>query len=635
MKNIFILLFLLLMVSSLTANDDIDDLLGNIEHKTDLSQKTKIQNAGISQIFTRDDLRRMQVRYLKDILKSNYFTKYFENKFALPDPLTQGHETIPYKSSTIRVYIDNQEITAGTYGSGLIIYGDLDIGFADHIEIYTQSPTYEYSTETTVTLIKIYSKSILKDEGIKVEVNAGSYGASRVSSTFSSEISDEWSHLTYVSLDNQDRQNHDSFGESLSRDKESIHLFSSISNKNQRVLIDITDQQKDSFIGTSLDATPTRSDIDFQSIHIGYDTNINNFSFLISYDYSFTKYIFEDNITPIYTAPFYGLFPAYNQHTETKSEVYTTDIKYNFKTQNNKLTTGIKYRLKKYDNEVLTINDINLPQAPNNEQVVSTIFAEDKYYIYNNHILTFGIQYSDVSNNHSQQNDELYQYRFAYTFLIDSWISKTILAHTETSLEPYMVDSQLYITPGVKKPQEANYITQDIIYENQNSIYEIVMGYIQLKNTLLLDPSSNHLDNYAKKIDIVTALLRWTYNYNKYDKLFCSFDYKQTKNLYNLSTIKNYTAVIRNLNTYKKFDFFSELLYNTTNIRNENFYDLSLGIIYNHSENLNLSIKGENILDKAKSTSFSRTDPATLTPLNPLNISPIDRKLTISLEYLF
>ncbi len=635
MKNIFILLFLLLMVSSLTANDDIDDLLGNIEHKTDLSQKTKIQNAGISQIFTRDDLRRMQVRYLKDILKSNYFTKYFENKFALPDPLTQGHETIPYKSSTIRVYIDNQEITAGTYGSGLIIYGDLDIGFADHIEIYTQSPTYEYSTETTVTLIKIYSKSILKDEGVKVEVNAGSYGASRVSSTFSSEISDEWSHLTYVSLDNQDRQNHDSFGESLSRDKESIHLFSSISNKNQRVLIDITDQQKDSFIGTSLDATPTRSDIDFQSIHIGYDTNINNFSFLISYDYSFTKYIFEDNITPIYTAPFYGLFPAYNQHTETKSEVYTTDIKYNFKTQNNKLTTGIKYRLKKYDNEVLTINDINLPQAPNNEQVVSTIFAEDKYYIYNNHILTFGIQYSDVSNNHSQQNDELYQYRFAYTFLIDSWISKTILAHTETSLEPYMVDSQLYITPGVKKPQEANYITQDIIYENQNSIYEIVMGYIQLKNTLLLDPSSNHLDNYAKKIDIVTALLRWTYNYNKYDKLFCSFDYKQTKNLYNLSTIKNYTAVIRNLNTYKKFDFFSELLYNTTNIRNENFYDLSLGIIYNHSENLNLSIKGENILDKAKSTSFSRTDPATLTPLNPLNISPIDRKLTISLEYLF
>lgn len=635
MKTFFLLLIILLNFTNISANEGVDDLLGDIQHKTDLSQKTKIQNAGISQIFTRDDLRRMQVRYLKDILKSNYFTKYFENRFALPDPLTQGYETIPYKSSTIRVYIDNQEITAGTYGSGLVMYGDLDIGFADHIEIYTQSPTYEYSTETAITLIKIYSKSILKDEGVKVEVNAGSFGASRVSSTFSSQLTEEWSHFTYVSIDNQKRQDHDSFNQSLSRDKDTIHLFSSITNDNSRILIDITDQNKDAFIGISLDATPTKSNIDFESLHLGYDTKIKNFSFLFTYDYSYTDFTFEDDVSPIYTPPFNGLYPYFNQRTKTKSEVYTGDIKYNLISLNNKLTTGLKYRVKTYDNEVLMLNDINLPQAKNNKQTVLTLFVEDQYSMYDNHILTLGLQYSGVSNNNSQQDDDLFMYRLGYTFVKDSWIFKTIVAHTETSLEPYMVDSQLYLTPGVKKPQEADYITQDIIFEDKDSIYEIVFGYIRLENTLLLDLSSNLLDNYKKNIYITSALFRWTYNYNKYDKLFCSFDYKDTKNLYDLGTIKNYTAVIRNLNTYKKFDLFSELLYNTTNMDKENFYDLSLGLIYNYNNDLTFSIKGENLLDKAETTSFTRTSPTTLTPLEPLSISAIDKKITLSLEYQF
>lgn len=632
--KLFLLLFFI-SINALLANEELDNLLSDIEHKTDLSEQTKIQNAGISQVFTRDDIRRMQARYLKDILKSSYFTKYFENRFAIPDPLVQGYETIPFNSSTIRVYIDNQEITAGTYGSGIVIYGDLDIGFADHIEIYTQTPTYEYSTETTITLIKIYSKSIKKDEGVKVEVNTASYGASRFSASFASELNEDWSQFTYISLDNLNRQKIDSFSKTLSRDKKTLHLFSSIQNENQRVLIDITNQKKDSFMGISLDATPTKSEIDFESIHLGYDTDIDNFSFLLTYDYSFTDFVFEDDVNPISSAPFNGLYPYKNQYTKTKSEVYTANLKYNFKTDTNKITTGIKYRLKNYENKVLILNDITIPKVPNDSQSVTTIFIEDKYSIYDNHILTLGLQYSGVSNNHSKQDDDLYMYRLAYTFLKDEWISKSIISHTEVSLEPYMVDSQLYLTPGIKKPQEADYITQDIIYEDDNSIYEIVFGFIQLKNALLLDISTNLLDNYDKNLYITSALFRWTYNYNKYDKLFCSFDYKDTRNLYDLGVIRDYTAAIRNLNTYKKFDFFSELLYNKTNIDSKNYYDLTLGLIYNYNNNLSISIKGTNLFYNAESTSFTRIDPKTLKTLDPLSVSPIDRKITLSLEYLF
>jgi len=633
--KIFILFICLTSYFTLSANEEIDNLLNDIHHKSDLSEKTKLANYGISQIFTRDDLHRMQARYLKDVLKSGYFTKYFENRYGVTDPLVQGFETIPFKSSTIRIYIDNQEVTAGSYGSGMTIYGSLDIGFVDHIEIYTQAPTYEYSTETSVTLIKLYSKSIKKDEGSKVELNAGTYGALRVSGYNSSYISDDWSHLTYISLDNKNRQEHNSFGEKLSRDAEVIHLFSSISNDNQRVLIDITDQKRDAFMGISADATPTESLIDFQSIHLGYDTNIDNFSFLFTYDYSYTDYKFSDDVTPLINTPLLGPYPFFEQHTKTKSEVFTGDIKYNLVSKNNQLITGIKYRLKTHENETLEINNNPLPEFPSDTQTVFTFFIEDKYSIFDNHIITLGVQYSDVHNNHSLQDDQLYMYRFGYTFIKNDWTSKTVIAHTESTLEPYMVDSYLYLTPGIKEPQEADYITQDFIFEDQDSTYEVVLGYMKLKNTLLQDPTCTHLDNYKEDIFVASALLRWTYIYNNYDKLYMNFDYKDTSGLFNLGHVKNYTGVIRNLNTYKKFDFFSEVLYNYINIEKEHYYDLSLGVRYKHTDALTFSIKGENLFDNAQTTSYTRVNPLTLTPEEALSISPVDRKITLSLEYLF
>ncbi len=622
-------LVLLILVFSLYiyANENIDNILSDIEHKSDLSQKTKIANAGISFIYTRDDLNRMQAKYLKDILKSSYLLKYFENRYNIPDPFTQGNELVPFKSSTVRIYIDNQEISTGLYGSGLVTYGDLDIGFIDHIEIYNQNPTYEYSTEATYILIKMYSKSILKDEGSKIEFNARSYGANRISGYTAQNLGNNWSHLTYLSYNNDKRDTYYSKSQPLSRDKKVTHLFSSIKNTNNRILIDITKQQKDAFIAQSADATPDDADLDLNSIHIGYDSNFNNFSFLISYDYSETDFLFKDaNSAPIY-----------EQSSSIKSNVFTTGIKYNFITNKNKLTTGIKYRNIYYNKEYVTLNNTPLPQPKTNTQTISTIFAENKYSIEDNKILTFGLQVSDVKNNHSEQDDTLFMYRLGFTYIYNQWTSKTIISHNETALEPYLVDKyDVYITQGTKHSQEFDYITQNFIYEKDTNRYEFILNLMRFKNSLLQQsPTSNLLDNYKESIYLYSTLLRLIHNYNRYDKLTIRFGYKETDNIPTINNIKNYTALIRNLNTYKNFDFFSELIFNRDTLVKKNFYDFSLGIKYNYNKDLILSLKGENIFDKAEETIFTRTDSSNFQPITPLFISPIDRKITFSVEYYF
>jgi len=153
----------------LGAPFNVDKLLNDIQKHSDLSSKTKLENSGIRYIYTRDDIERMQIYTLKDVLKNLYPIGYNENRYGLVDPFSSNCKQ-PYLSALIRVYIDNQEITDGLYGSGLFVLGDENLDWVDHIEIYTRAPTYAYSVESTIVLIKLYTKREERDLGGKVKV---------------------------------------------------------------------------------------------------------------------------------------------------------------------------------------------------------------------------------------------------------------------------------------------------------------------------------------------------------------------------------------------------------------------------------------------------------------------------------
>jgi len=628
----------LLSLSSVCASDDlnIDKLLNDIEKKSDLSEKTKLENSGISMVYTRDDIQRMQVRYLKDVLKLSATYGYNENKYGFSDPLTAGGN-VPFISGSIKVFIDNHEIVAGMFGSGIFLYGDMDIGFVDHIEIYTQTPTYEYSTEPTNMLIKLYSKSIAKDEGGKFELNAGSYGGTRVSGYYAQELNDDWSYFSYLSVDNNKRENHYSHNEELSRDKKIIHLFSSFKTDNHSILIDAIKYSKDAFIGPSMDATPSKNIMDTDSLHIGYDGSLDKLSFLLSYDYLGTSASYEDNVTPFLFPPYNGMFPIASREVSSKSHVLTTELKYKDEIFNHSLTAGIKHRYKRYSYSDKEVNNILIPVEDTTYQTVSTVFVEDQYSIMDNLILTAGAQYVSVYNADAEFNkkDNLFLYRLGITYISGNWIFKTIAAHSESIFEPYIIDSS-YLVSGDIDNYTYDTIYENIIYKKDNQKYEFILGYLLNKNYLMPDRTQGGKLN-ANKEDMlaITAILRWEYDYNHYDKLVVEFDYMEVDGIPSLDKYKTYRTILRNLNTYGKFDIFNEVIYDRDNILKKNFYDYSSGIKYHKTEDLTISIKAENIFHKAKESPYYRVNPTTFLQESSLYISPIDRKIILSLEYLF
>jgi len=628
MKRFNLLLIASLSFLSLYADapvDDIDLLLSDIEKKSDLSEQTKLENSGISLIYTRNDLDRMQARYLKDVLSSSTTYGYRENRYSAPDPLTQG-DLMPFVSCNIRVFIDNQEVLSGMYGSGIANFGDLDIGFADHVEIYTQAPTYEYSTEPTFMLIKVYSKSTLRDEGSKLELTYASYNAKKTTFYTAQELNDNWSYFAYFTYDDLKRQDHYSHSTKLSRDKKNTHIFATLSTDNQKIIVENVNFNKDSFAGTSLDATPLKSTIYVNNFHLGYDVDLNNFAFAAVFEQHRLSYDFLDDVNFVTSKQSY-----------TVSDTFSTEVKYKYNDfYNNDLIVGAKYRYKLYHVDQ-TINGINMPPRKNDNQKVSTLFMQDAYSLRNNLILTAGIQYVNVKTEDSKynKNDDILGYRAGVTYLKDSWTLKLIASHTETYLEPYLIDSNFVADKPLKK-YIFDYFYETATYKVNNDKYEVLFGYMEVFNYLLPDKSnSGKLDNYDKTMYTRNLLFRWTHKYNRYDKFFLDTSYQDVTNTPELGTYRSYKVVVRNLNTYNKFDIFNEVIYDRDNITKKNYYNYNLGLKYRYSDSFSLSLKGENIFNKANESGYFRVDPNTYQKEEPLYISPYDRRYSFSMEYLF
>lgn len=622
----------LLALGLLNAHEiNLDRLLNDVEKKTDLSSKTKLENGGVSTIYTRDDLVRMQVKSLKDILKSTYPLGYTENRYGLSDPYFMG-TMHPSVSSSMRIFIDNQELSIGLFGSGIVLHGNMELGFIDHVEIYTGNPTYEFSTEPTFILVKLYSKNAQKDTGSKISAQIGNFGDSLFSFYDSAEINKEWSYFAYASRNNDIRQKHTSHNTELSRDIKSTHAFASLYDDNNKILIDVSNQKRDAFIDQSLDATPLRSKMDDYYLHIGYNGKYNNLSYLLSYDKLNSNAAFMDDVAPL--AQMGYMFPIASFYADAKSYVLSSELKYSYATDFNKFITGVKYRYKKYEYEVLLRNGIDLPRTGNTTQTIATAFIENQYFLEENSIITTGISASRVQNNYSIQNDNLLMYRLGHTYTTQDFIFKTIHSHVETTLDPYLVNSY-YISSGKKDVTKQNLFLESIAYQEKNNKYELMLSLLKTKDQLFPNLQTGLLENYSKTIDMKSIVLMWTYEYNQFDKLYITAEYDRIGDMPVTEATKQYKSTIRNLNTYDKFDIFNELFYSRDDSRDKNFYDYSAGVIYHANEDLSVSLKATNIFGNAQTTTYTRVNPYTFQAEEPLKISPIDRHVMLTLEYLF
>ena len=623
-KWLFVSLSLLGCSINAFGDSSIEGLLNTIEKKSDLSEKTKLENSGFSTIYTRNDLDMMQVKYLSDIYKYT-MDGYRTSRYGLPDPLTYG--PVPFSSSMIRVFIDDQEITTAMYGSGMVILGDLDLGFADHIEVYNLSTSFVYSSEPTSTLIRIFSKKADRDAGGSVKGIVTSRGGSTQNVQYIGK-ENETDYLARISSSYDKRKEYETSKEDLDRDVKRYNLFTSIKDETQSVLINASKTNKGGWVGPSADASLDTSKIESEDSHIGYSKTFDDIKFSLAYDGLKDHARYQDS--PLF---YQKGVPINSIESKATSSALSAELKYNTTLGDHHIITGAKYRYKMIKFDFLQMNGVDVPQDGHTRQSIGSFFVEDSYAFADNIVGTLGAQSSNVDNNGGYENEDVQMLRAGITYTNDQWTSKSFVFHTESYIEPYLIGS-FYMKSAYPEKMTLDSIAQEFKYEDGPSLYEFFISYAWIQDAPYVN-ANMRVDTADATTTHLSSYLQYTYHYDAINKITLAYRYKEIDHAGYHQEFRNHQVILRNQNRYHKFDFFEEMFVTRSEYYDNTGFDLTLGVRYNISDNLIVSLKGQNLLNKAEKQTLSRFDFTTFTPMEPLKIPIQERIVMLGVEWLF
>ena len=625
------LILLCLPFLSMLHAEDIDSILQEYNQKNALSQKTIDENKGHLILFTREKIEEMHAKTLKDVFKTAPVIYYHENRFALPDPLTSGAFE-PYRSNYIRLYVDGVEITQGWMGSGLMLYGDLNIDFVDHIEFYYMTPSFETTVEPAYLTIFLYSKDPKRDMGGKLDLVYGSRGYNSQSISYG-EHKEDLSYMINFSHTDARREKVDNGSSTpLSRDFERTQLFSYLKTEDQIFHLQVMKKNTDSLAGMSWDATPLVSTINYLNLHMDYGIDLNEFwRAQLTYDWLRTDMNQADNI-PLNWGDVDPLDPFYDPRIfngEYKNSTYTAELTYKETIGDHRITAGMKGRYKKLDS--FERNGQDALVTPFTSESIGSLFFQDQYALSPQELLTFGISYNHISRNGGIEDDSLLLLRLGYIYTSEHWSYKAYLYRNQFALEPLVRYLNFSVYENTE-PQTTFGVTQEIAYTDEKQRIRFLLHTMKDEESLFQDRENG----LGKETKYFTTIFNYDYNFNVNNKVNLQLYYAHYRDIFNLNKLEDVSGYLSFTNSYENFDFYNGVVWHSNSLNWENYFDLTSSVSWNINEDLTVILKGDNLLNKAKKTSQITVNPMAMPPeVGALEISPIDQRITIELEYMF
>lgn len=617
MKYLFLLL---LYCISINANE-IDTLLANYQTESELSLKTKDESAGHLTVYTRDDLELMQVETLQDILKSIPFFRYLENRIAQPDLL--NIDPVLSSSKSVRVYLNQNELILPIFGSGISLFGNIDMDFIDHVEIYEGFSSFEFGIEPASIIIRLYSKVAKRDAGSRVKFLTASHGSHK-ENVYTSGFSNDLEYFIYANHSSNNQDVYTLNSESLKRNHQKNHFYASLSNDTQKLELQALSAQNDAFVGSVPYALPQDAQVKNKFVNVAYSANLYNKSLLLK-----LSYIQTDSV---YNAKYRTALPialgGYSQvEQRSKGSVLTAIIEKKYQFDAHKLNVGLQVRRKTFDFSDLKYDGVQTPynQVYKKEDIYSFIL-EDTIALSAHHKL--GLFFMEQRYK-ELENDVVRQFNLSHIYSDNQLIFKTFVSRQMFEPDPYTTAQDHTGNPSLK-PEGYLAFTQEMNYQRAQTLYKLVYGYTKIKNFLI--PNSNGvMQNAQEKMKIYYAQASADYKFRKKDKLQFQFDYQKFLPFEGKGTIHHYNYLLRMINSVAKYDFFNEVVINHGYENLKTGYDYSAGVTYRHTKDLHFKLKGENIFNRGLTRKYTYN----ILSGAKIEVPVIEQKFMLSMEYLF
>ncbi len=609
----------LLSSSILYSSNELDKLIEEYNKKNNSSIETIDANRGHLLSYDRETLEKMHARSLKDILKTTPAIYYHENRYGIPDPLAGG-SAIPNVSNFIRIFIDNVEVTQGWIGSGIVLYGDINLDFVDHIDLYYMAPSLDTSTESAYMTLFLYSKDPKQDGGLHTTLSYSDNGGHTESASYGAQTG-KYSYMMNVSHTDAKHNKIDNGTDTpLSHDFERTQVFGYIKDDKQTFHLQVIEKNTDSLASLSWDATPDTSEIDYLNIHADYSIDITpNLHAQFTYEWMQNDIYFEDNHPAI---SYYIPYPYNDFISSAEYSTYTGEVSYRNNYGKHMITAGLKSRIRSLDS--YTIEQIPDFDSLYDKEIINTLFYQDQYQINNHNLFSFGASYSHIERNEGVKSNTLSQFRLGYLYDDKHWNYKVYLYKNMYARDSLV--ASLYADPELKA--QATYgLSQELGYTYNKHTTSLGILYMEDRDGLL--------NTNDKDTKYLYGLFRYNYTFNPDHKLDAWFYYAHYEDIFSYDTLEDWSGYLSLSDSFGDFDFFNSIIWHKNSIDNKNYFDLTSTFTWNVNHDFSITLKGENLLDKAKESTLFRIDPETMQEMTPLKIPVTDRRISIEMEYSF
>jgi len=618
------ILFIITFIATLLFSQELilDNLLKEYEDSESLYKKTKKESAGFLLIYSRADLEKMQAFTLQDVLKTIRMFSLQTNKTGAISILNSGagKSYMP----PIKLYIDDFEVSTVVQRNAFDMYGNMDIYFVDHIEIYQGGSSIAFGNEPGSMVVRLYSKEPQRENStsIQVSVDSKAGGNLRVldAGTFG-----KYDYLAYASASKLDFDSYTRNNQELSRDGKRYQTHFKFSQKNNfAVELDGIMNKTDVFNGFGV--APT-GDETIRSY--GYINAIKYFPNDIELSISATQEKKEATNNDALFIP----NTINNQiHMNIYSNTYKTALKKKIVNGKNDLLLGVEFQKKVFDVHDYTGITHTPVQGPD-ELNIYMIYLEELYNINENHILTFSAKLDRYEDNYSKNSNE-YSLRLGYAGVLSDNFSTKLFA-TRRYVYPSMLQTSFspptYFANPDLESANVDMITGEIEYNENKSRLVFGFAYKEIDDALVFNKIKKIYVNRDSTVYFHRYYLRGEYKFN-YDNKIIIEAFKGFKDVY---ASPGSGALVQIFNTFGKFDIYNELIYRADytvdygagDININKGYDYTLAVTYNINKKLKLKLKGENLLDEASKT-----------PIDPegfVQVPAIERRGILTMEYTF
>ena len=633
----FIAIFFLLFLLSILQAQDISTLLQRLDDTKALYHKTKVESAGLVMVYSRFDLDRMQAYTLKDVLKSLRFFTYKEGYVGEPALSPSGGNSVV--SSMFRLYIDNYEVSSAIYGSSMLQFAQMDLGFVDHIEIYEGGNAISFGNEPGLVTIRVYSKEAKRENGTSIATLADSRGTKEAKACYTKVIDAKSSLLAYFSGESIKREHVYQNSSDFSKDSKGQTFYLKYDfNDKDHIALGRFNQNRDAFVGVGMKHTPLKpNEIDRLSSFLNFSLSLPlSFKLNISFDKTSHRMLFSDkNRIFIVQNP----KPFVYFDGEFSETVYKLELKNSFEHKNGNFKWGLQEIQKSYsiDHMLMGGNAFTNPSGPSRLNITS-VYGEESYNIDENNLLIATLKMDNYHDNYNSNNSIEtiarlgYIHLFTPNFVFKTFLSKSYLypGFAYTSSFP-----NIYLNNPDLKAEHYSFAIAELKYDMLKSSFKLNALYIQNSDPILFDHISKKFINGDDNFDTFRFSVGYTYRFDLQNKIEAGF---YSTHFFDDVAEKSPTsgASFKILNSIGKFDIFNEIIYRNSYtyplpavlggpIKIKKGFDYNAGVKWHINHAFTASFKGENILGKASKTpifGLGGTDAS-------------DRRFMVQMEYFF